>query len=602
MKLPNINYKWNAKDLAMGDANAPVKLAQQKAQNLQAQAGADAKWAGAANANSNTARAWGTLYENVGQMPDDMANVAAKYDSARADAKITSHMTEFSKKFDRKDKPFFSPEELRAEGLEFEPEAKDIDGKTYTRTEIPKHEVYAQAYNKYANDSKKEAQNEFGWLSYSDQWEQKTDMTIAQGTADANQKSGKMAWDFLVNQSDTQVKMLADNGEYGAALKTLEGCIEGNAVCNQKRLAVKIQRDTGMAQDAMISGDVKAMEHQRALIASGNTMIPKEQSLGLINKLNREIKRVSDENETEALSNFANSWSEQKEGQPWDKQLQDAQNIPDAKRRKAVQTELKNRMAFDKATRLDGEREKYNERVQAIYADPSQPIPPDVVDGKDRQSLESLRTGLLNNKMATNPAAYTDLVDLMSNPARSKELADTNISKKYGKNIKWTELKPFIEKQKKAPEGVMTNAAMVKTRILRALSIEKPAKNQDRYDTMTYIVNNQILNREAQGEAVTEQMINEIVSDTQKAQTKEGRIWGTNDYDISDVDDKDLEKYGTPLSAQGYNTTYENINTLKSVNIPVDYQAEVLKNMKDRGIPFTKDNLNKAYIITKGGK
>lgn len=586
----------------MDNANAPVKLAQQKAQNLQAQAGADSAWASAANANSNTARAWGTLYQNIGKMPDEMATVAAKYDSARADAKITSHMTEFSKKFDRKDKPFFSPEELRAEGLEFEPEAKDIDGNTYTRSEIPKHEIYAQAYNKYANDSKKEAQNEFGWLSYSDQWEQKTDMTIAQGTADANQKSGKMAWDFLVNQSDTQVKMLADNGEYGAALKTLEGCIEGNAVCNQKRLAVKIQRDTGMAQDAMISGDVKAMEHQRALIASGNTMIPKEQSLGLINKLNREIKRVSDENETEALSNFANSWSEQKEGQPWDKQLQDAQDIPDAKRRKAVQTELKNRMAFDKATRLDGEREKYNERVQAIYADPSQPIPPDVVDGKDRQSLESLRTGLLNNKMTTNPAAYTDLVDLMSNPARAKELADTNISKKYGKNIKWTELKPFIEKQKKAPEGVMTNAAMVKTRILRALSIEKPAKNQDRYDSMTYIVNNEIIKREAQGEVFSDKMLNEIVADIQKTKTEKGQWYGTNTLGIGDVNDDDLAQYGMPLSSAGYTTDYTNINTLKSANIPAEYQEEVLKQMRKYNIPFTKNKINESYRLVKGGK
>ena len=606
MKLPNINYQWGMKDLTMQDASAPVKVAQAQADKLQRQAQNDAQWASVAAQKSDTARAWGKVYQTAGSMPVELASIAEKYDSARADAKITAKMTEFSMKYNDPSKKFFTPAELDAEGINYEAKATDINGNDYTRQEIPKHEIYAQAQKKYADEAYKGAKSEFGWLSFSGTWEQKTQKAMMITEAEAKQKEGKMAYDYLNESMDAEVKAYVSQGMYGAALKALEGCLLGDKVCNTKRLDVVIQRDIGAAQDAMVSGDIKRMEQQRALLSEGKTRVPKDKVLGLVTQLTNQIDKKTKEDETAYYSNKVNQQLNNMDGQTIQMRMNYAKTIKDPKERKLFNEQLKARIAMEDKAEKEQDRQLYNESIAAVYKDPTQPINPAITDGNSRKTLESLRSSLLTNNMRTDPEAYADAMDLISNPKRRDEMKNTNIAKAYANKLSMSDLKTFIKAQNdienQKPSGIITDSALVKSRIMQVLGISKP--KGDKYNTLTMMVNNRIIKLKQDGEVVNQDVINKVVTESQKelkVNKSLGPISWESTSNIKDIDEEDLQTYGIQLSKTRFPMDYQHINELKRANIPEEEMPRVLK-MMERGrmkdgskIPFTKEYLNLIY-------
>ncbi len=594
------------KDLTMQDASAPVKVAQAQAEQLQRQAQNDAAWASVASQKSDTARAWGKVYQTAGSMPTEFASIAEKYDSARADAKITAKMTEFSMKYNDPSKKFFTPAELDAEGIKYEARAKDINGNDYTRQEIPKHEIYAQAQKKYADEAYKGAKSEFGWLSFSGQWEQKTQAAMMRTEAEAKQREGKMAYDYLNESMDAEVKTYVSQGMYGAALKALEGCLLGNKVCNAKRLEVVIQKDIGAAQDAMVSGDIKRMEHQRALLSEGKTRVPKDRVLGLVTQLTHQIEKKTRETETNYYTNKVNQQLDNMDGQTIQMRMEYAKTIRDPKERKLFNEQLKARIAMEEKAQREQDRNLYNEAIDSVYKDPTQPINPAITDGNSRKTLESLRSSLLTSSMRTDPNAYADAMDLISNPERREELKKTNIAREYANRLSLSDMKTFIKAQNKIenqkPTGIITDAALVKTRIMQVLGLSKP--KGDKYNTLTMMVNNRIIKLKQDGEVVNQDVINKVVTESQKelkANKSLGPISWESSSTIKDIDEEDLQAYGVPLSKTRFPMDYQHINELKRANIPEDEIPRVLK-MMERGrmkdgskIPFTKEYLNLIY-------
>jgi len=137
MRLGGISY-WQPKELTLQDSSQPVNVAKAQANLLQAQAGNAQAQASLAGQESNTARAWGKVYETAGNLPNEFAKGIEKYSAARADATITAKMSDFSTQYNDPSKMFFTPEELDADGIKYNPTEQGADGKSVLRQQIPK--------------------------------------------------------------------------------------------------------------------------------------------------------------------------------------------------------------------------------------------------------------------------------------------------------------------------------------------------------------------------------------------------------------------------------------------------------------------------------
>lgn len=599
MKLPNINYQWNAKDLAMEDAAAPVRIAGKQAQVLQNQANTAAKWASAANSNSNTARAWGKLYETAGQMPNEMAKIATKYDSARADARITARMTEFSKKYDDKSKTHFTPDELRAEGIEFESTAKDIEGNEYERTEIPKHEIYGQAYNKYASNAKTEAENEFGWLSFDDEWKLKTDMTINRGSAEAHQKAGSMAHQYLITKQEEEAQLYMDKGLFNAALKVYEGCIEGNVACNAKRHKIRVAKDVYHVNDALVSGKVSRMEEQRNMIANGLTEIPKDKALSLINQLNTAIEKQNKSDESERVYNDATKFLDNISGQKWSAQEKSIGGIADAKVRKEALSQMRARRASYEANEVVERKNIFNSAYDEIVSKNLPSVPPQVTNAKDHQALKKvIEARAKNREITTDTVKYGELLRMSRDPSTKNKFVDVNLNEYRGvigsKDIEKLQKAQDDIKFGRKDTGLTTLRNRIDNSLFNAMNVKSAAglgtgDNREKFYLLQKDIEDTIMDLRESGQNVTREIENKVIADSISAHTVEG-IFFDSDYEVTDFSMDELKNTNTIFRTYGIQPTNE-------MRYYLTEKPAIIDNLRGGNKPVTPNNIKLMYEI-----
>ena len=582
----------------------PVKIAQAEANQLQSRANVAQQWASTANTQSNTARAWGNLYEKLGRMPHEFALVAEKYDSARADAKVTSVMSDFSKKYSDPSKKYFTPEELEADGIEFDRDDIDLAGNKVPRTQIPKHEIYAKAYEAYATKATSAAKNEFGFVSYSNQWELKNQMAMDKGIAQSTQQQGQMAVDFLTDELSNEVKGYMDQSKYGAAMQALEGCesVNSPSKCNLMRLEVTQGKQIGNVQDAMASNDVKRMNHQLNVLLSGNYNISKEERFRLIEQLRSRIKTQTQVNTTQNNQNYANDFLNKYYGSMPNSALraQIRNQVKDAKLRKELVSQLNTRISEDEQAN-QADRMNIFDSARKEIEDGSKVIPAYVTNSKDIYALNKLVEAKKNKRsIQTNPNTYRYLKTMMNNDPKAFE--KESLHEYYGDlsdtdRVLFEEAQNAIKEEKQTP--IISTTKRVEKRLQTVLGDSFTKLGDDdkaRYIALEKNITDALLRARKDNPNLTSQQEDEIISGY-LAESVEERSWylPNSTTDVKDFDAAYHTEIGELSAKYGFNVDVNIMSALEDIEM----KAAVLDSMQRRNIPINETNIRKAIQTLK---
>jgi len=595
MRLGGISY-WQPKELTLQDSSQPVNVAKAQANLLQAQAGNAQAQASLAGQESNTARAWGKVYETAGNLPNEFAKGIEKYSAARADATITAKMSDFSTQYNDPSKMFFTPEELDADGIKYNPTEQGADGKSVLRQQIPKHEVYGKAYEKYANDAKAEAKSEYSMFGYQAEWDNKTDTAIKLGTAEAHQKSGAMAVKFLNDDMAAQSKTLMEQNKFVAAEQVFDGCLDGLAVCNQKRREVRQAHDIYKVNSSLVSEDAKAMQTQLNRLINGLTELPKDKVLGLANQLRKKIKTQSDTDEKAFYSNKANDILNAMEGQEWSEQQAFINSQKDYKYRDALNADLKYRRASEETNIRIGEEEKFDEYTKGIDDGSITSMPADVENAGHIKSLRAqLNARAKQEAVTTDAVKLGELTSMGRDPNRRDEFLDVDIpaQKYYLSNADYAKVKKLQDDARNQTQDKGLQG--LSTRIDARISPDKPLSSlredpRKKAYSLKKLIEDDIEAKRKEGN-VTREMEDKIISGWIADETvKDSTLWGAIPYtytsNIKDVDADRISMY-SELGVSNRN----DVMLLDSADVS---DRAVVELMQDNGIPYTKENINKA--------